>query len=477
MTESTIFKLTKVNKPSNENNPISSNVFFADPTAVEFEGRMYVYGTNDSQQYEINGGEKENGYGGINSLVCYSTADMVNWTYHGVLEVSKIATWAHCSWAPSMVKKEVNGKEKFYLYFCNSGNGVGVLTADHPAGPWKDELGHALVNNQLLGDDPVCWCFDPGVCVDDNGVGWLAFGGGAPMHPEAHGETSMYTGNCRLVKLGDDMISLASDIIKVPAVHHFEANELNFINGRYLLTYCSNYGERDQWTDDLGKPSQTCSMCYMVCEGDPLNVGDWKYGGEYLTNPNQHGYPFSNNHSHMQKFGDKYYILYQNVSLLENKGENVNGGYRSIGVDDIEVDEENGIIKSAKMTDSGVEKIRYVNAFETNSALTHHSAAGIYYKKKADGKYVVCDIDEGDYILIKNVCFGEGANQFSVLANGNGVVEIRLDSPDAMAKGRVEFETDGYEACKCELEEKINGTHDLYLVFGRSFEFDSWQFS
>ena len=33
-------------------NPISPNIFCADPTAVEYNGRLYVYGTNDQQQAE-----------------------------------------------------------------------------------------------------------------------------------------------------------------------------------------------------------------------------------------------------------------------------------------------------------------------------------------------------------------------------------------------------------------------------------------
>ena len=33
-------------------NPISPNIFCADPTAVEYNGRLYVYGTNDTQQAE-----------------------------------------------------------------------------------------------------------------------------------------------------------------------------------------------------------------------------------------------------------------------------------------------------------------------------------------------------------------------------------------------------------------------------------------
>ena len=42
---------TNIWKNTYEANPISPNVFCADPTAVEFEGRLYVYGTNDHQQY------------------------------------------------------------------------------------------------------------------------------------------------------------------------------------------------------------------------------------------------------------------------------------------------------------------------------------------------------------------------------------------------------------------------------------------
>ena len=32
-------------------NPISGSVFCADPTAIEYDGRLYVYGTNDHQQW------------------------------------------------------------------------------------------------------------------------------------------------------------------------------------------------------------------------------------------------------------------------------------------------------------------------------------------------------------------------------------------------------------------------------------------
>ena len=54
---------------------------------MEYEGRLYVYGTNDHQQYTTVGKSGKNTYEHIKSLVCFSTEDMVNWTYHGEINV------------------------------------------------------------------------------------------------------------------------------------------------------------------------------------------------------------------------------------------------------------------------------------------------------------------------------------------------------------------------------------------------------
>ena len=469
-------KTAKTDKPVGDHNPISSNVFFCDPTSVEYEGRLYVYGTNDQQEFDAKGGKGENSYGAINTLACYSTDDMVNWIYHGIIPVTKIATWAGCSWAPSIVsRKTAEGKTEFFLYFANSGNGVGVLKSDSPLGPWEDPIGHALIapSTNELASDPVCWCFDPGAVVDDNGVGWLAIGGGNPMSPT---ESARLTGNCRLVRLGEDMVSLDSEIIVVPALYHFEANELNYINGKYVLTYCSNWEARNIWPSNSEIPAPTiCSMCYMVSD-DPLNPESWVYGGEYLANPNQFGYPTSNNHSHLQKFGDKYYLLYQNVSLLENMGSSAQG-FRSIGIDYCEVDEENVAIKPASMSDKGVEQLNGFNPFEVCSATTAATTADIWYTMDGD-KAIVSGNHDGSWIMISDADFAGGATSFAATVKGKGVIEIRLDSQDGKTVGKLSFDTgDSYDTVVCELEKMISGKHDLYLVLGGEFNFDEWQFA
>ena len=91
----TMTSLTSISsKTTAEGNPLLSNIFCADPTAVEYEGRLYIYGTNDHQQYEAVGAEGSNTYEHIKSIVMISTDDMVNFTYHGTINVGEICPWA-----------------------------------------------------------------------------------------------------------------------------------------------------------------------------------------------------------------------------------------------------------------------------------------------------------------------------------------------------------------------------------------------
>lgn len=137
-----------VYKTERNANPISGSVFCADPTAVEYEGRLYVYCTNDHQQSEL---DTTNDYDQINSLVIFSTDDMVNWTYHGRIPVKEIAPWVGTSWAPSIVSRvEDDGLTHFYLYFSYNSAGVGVLTSTDPVTGWTDPLGKPLVDQQML---------------------------------------------------------------------------------------------------------------------------------------------------------------------------------------------------------------------------------------------------------------------------------------------------------------------------------------
>src|SRR6266542_6649508 len=73
---------------TNNANPLLDFIFTADPTAVEYNGRIYVYATNDHQQYEHVGKDGKNSYEHIRTLVMMSSDDMVNWTYHGLINTA-----------------------------------------------------------------------------------------------------------------------------------------------------------------------------------------------------------------------------------------------------------------------------------------------------------------------------------------------------------------------------------------------------
>jgi arabinoxylan arabinofuranohydrolase len=139
--------LTKGYKSVNDHNPCVTQKFSADPGAMEYNGRVYVYATNDGDINQARPKES-NTYAQINQINVMSTADMVNWTDHGSIDAAGrngAARWANNSWAPCAAHKKINGKEKFFLYFANSGGGIGVLTSDSPTGPWKDPIGKALI--------------------------------------------------------------------------------------------------------------------------------------------------------------------------------------------------------------------------------------------------------------------------------------------------------------------------------------------
>ena len=110
-------------------NPLIDYDYGADPFALVYDGRVYLYMTADKLQYE-DGNVIDNDYSYINKLHVISSDDMVNWTDHGFIQVAGpngVAKWANFSWAPAVACKQIDGVDKFFLYFCNSGGGIAVL--------------------------------------------------------------------------------------------------------------------------------------------------------------------------------------------------------------------------------------------------------------------------------------------------------------------------------------------------------------
>lgn len=466
-------------KPLDANNPICPYNFCADPTAVVYDGRVYLYGSNDQQEFD-EGDPNDNTYGKIKQLICISSADLINWTWHNPIKVTNVCTWAWNSWAPSIAsREEEDGKTHFYLYFCNGASGVGVMTATSPIGPWTDPVGKTFVHGSLpIGQ--VNWLFDPGVVVDENGDGWLAFGGGGPNSTG----TEAMPGNARIVKLGPDMLSFASDFIVLPAPYHFEASELNVIGGKYVYSYSSSWSARNDWASlGIDKPAPAiCSIAYMTSD-DPLNPDSWEYQGDMISGIGTYGWPGGNNHSHLQKIGDKYYMFYHMQGLSRNMG--VSGAFRSICVNEAKVDEATSTVQTINSDWKGVNPIleNVPQASERQEAEMVWNASGVKMNAASKRQTFVHKIQEGGWTAVKNVVHdGSELKSFTASLRGSGTLEVYLEKMEGEPIAVIDFASDGtkFQEYTVDTNKNFGKRRKVFFLFSNVSDnaaFDYWQFN
>ena len=464
-------------------NPLIDYDFGADPFALEYNGRVYVYMTADQFEYDQNGNIIDNTYSKINSLHVISSADLVNWTDHGFIPVAGpngVAKWANNSWAPAIAYKQIDGQDKFFLYFCNGGGGIGVLEGDSPVGPFTDPLGHALIDGSTPGTQGVPWIFDPAVMVDDDGTGYLVFGGGIPAGQDLNPQSA------RIVRLGDDMISLDCEPVMIDAPCMFEDGGIHKANGKYYYTYCSNFSGNHSAVE--GYPGYGI-ICYMVSD-DPL--GPYEYCGEILQNPSTYFGVGGNNHHAIFNFKGTSYIVYHAQTLGQAMG--IEKGYRSTHINEVEYYAD-GRIVPIQADREGISQLETMSPYQLTAGETIAWQAGIKVEacdQPGQGlsevnNRTVTDIQNGDWIAVAGLDFGDkGAASFtaSIAAQAGGAVELRVDSPDGTVVGTLTVPAgDGtYQTLTCDVT-GLTGVHNLFLVFTGDdqaenlMSLDTWQFT
>ena len=464
-------------------NPLIDYDFGADPFALEYNGRVYVYMTADQFEYDQNGNIIDNTYSKINSLHVISSADLVNWTDHGFIPVAGpngVAKWASNSWAPAIAYKQIDGQDKFFLYFCNGGGGIGVLEGDSPVGPFTDPLGHALIDGSTPGTQGVPWIFDPAVMVDDDGTGYLVFGGGIPAGQDLNPKSA------RIVRLGDDMISLDCEPVMIDAPCMFEDGGIHKANGKYYYTYCSNFSGNHSAVE--GYPGYGI-ICYMVSD-DPL--GPYEYCGEILQNPSTYFGVGGNNHHAIFNFKGTSYIVYHAQTLGQAMG--IEKGYRSTHINEVEYYAD-GRIVPIQADREGISQLETMSPYQLTAGETIAWQAGIKVEacdQPGQGlsevnNRTVTDIQNGDWIAVAGLDFGDkGAASFtaSIAAQAGGAVELRVDSPDGTVVGTLTVPAgDGtYQTLTCDVT-GLTGVHNLFLVFTGDdqaenlMSLDTWQFT
>lgn len=469
-----------VGKLPRNGNPVVSHKFGADPYALVYKNRVYLYNTHDVMEYDSEGNVKDNTYGTINTLSIISSSDLINWTDHGAIKAAGengAAKWATQSWAPAAAHKKVNGKDVFFLYFANNASGIGVLTSDSPTGPWVDPIGKPLISRDMPAAAGVTWLFDPAVLVDDDGTGYLYYGGGLP-----EGQHEM-PNTARVIQLGEDMISVVGEAKVIPAPYMFEDAGIHKYNGVYYYTYCSNFyqGVREEGSPPAGE------IAYMTSTHP---MGPWTYQGTILKNPGHFFGVSGNNHHAIFSFHDKWYIAYHAQTLAAAMG--VTKGYRSTHLNKVSFD-QNGYIHDITADLKGVEPIKTLDPFERVDAVTMAWSAGISVQPFSmnDGdiianKLVISNIHDGDWIAVANVDFDGGASSCTTWVAGfsAGEIEIRLDDANGEILGTLVVPQnavlDHWTEISTEISD-INGVHDIYFVFRgepdkEMFQLGAWQF-
>ena len=462
------------------NNPLITQDYVADPTAIEYNGRLYVFGTNDVVEFDSKGVPIDNAYN-THKLRILSTEDMVNWRDEGIIDVTELTTYAKKSWAPTICSKEIGGETKFFLYYTTGGDGIGVLEADSPTGPWKDPIGKVLIdhNTPNCSGDKVPWCFDPSVLIDDDGSAYLYFGGGpdSPSGKETKGE---HPKSARVVKLGADMVSLDGDPVEIDANWYLEDNEINKIGDTYYFSYCTN------WSVKNDPKATSCCIAYMTSK-DPMT--GWEYQGQLFANPGTVFSHYYNNHHKMVQYKNQWYLLYHST-LLEQAQYGTKKGYRSLHVDTLSW---NDGVPSATPTYESVEPLANLNPYNTVSAAEMAWNGGLTTVGAVVSgatQMVLDSVKTGDWFGVKGADFGnDGATSVSMNIAGKtteGYIEVYVDAPSTEKGGKLVAKidlkdtgsTETYAGITAKTDEAVKGVHDVYFVLrGEGYRIANWSFA
>ncbi len=426
--------------------PIVSHRYLADPSVLVTEERVYVYCSNDDES------PLQGGYN-IPNVVCVSSSDMKNWTDHGIVfDAERDTSWAKKTWAPCAIERD----GKTYLYFGNGGADIGVVKGDSPIGPFKDELGRALITHGTPGVQPAenMWLFDPGVFIDNDGQAYIYFGG--------NGDD-----NVRAAKLKKDMVTLDGEVIKMHAPNFFEAAWVWRIGDTYYFSYSTT-------------PSAAMRIDYMTSKHPTKG---FEYAGIVADQP-----PINNNNNHACefKFKGKWYHVYHNRIVAKEAG--IPGAFRrNIAIEEFSYDDD-GSIEKVVYTTEGVEQVEHVNPYERVEAEMFAAQQGIETEPCKAGGMNITDAQDGDWIKVAGVDFGEkGASKVAVSVAGvarDCRIEMRLGSPDGKRIARVKVpSTGGGQEWENVVGEVMGatGVHDLYIRFDGADEdlanLDWWQFA
>ena len=423
------------------NLPLVQTKYTADPAPFVYNDTVFLYTTHDEDNSE--------GFN-MQDWLLYTSTDMINWQDHGSVASLKDFKWYkgnNGAWAEQVIERN----DKWYMYCPIHGNGIGVLVADSPYGPFVDPIGKPLVWQREHWYD-----IDPTVIIDTDGQAY------------------MYWGNPNLyyVKLNEDMISYSGEIIQMPKIQDYQEGPWVYRrNDKYYLAFAS-----------------TCCPEGIGYAMSDKATGPWEYKGHIMD----HTVRTRGNHPGIIDYKGKSYCfgLCYDIFRLET-GRHAER--RSAIAAEMEYNADGTIKMLPYFQDCKLEQIENFNPFRKVEA--EYIAWGFGLKtmpyltaKTHRTNQVVTNIDEDEYLVVKKVDFAKGAKQFTVSAYAHmfgGTIEIRLDSKRGTLIGEVEITNtkDLYKEFTTSIDKAATGVHDLYFVFKGGdiqqrnlFNLDWWRF-
>jgi arabinoxylan arabinofuranohydrolase len=446
-------------------NPIVQTNYTSDPAPMVSNGRVYLITTHD----ENAAGQPCSAVAGYTlcQWFAYSSADMVNWTDHGVVASWKSFSWAAtAAWAPQAIPR--NGK--FYLYVpLNNTSGstvIGVGVSNNPMGPYTDAIGKPLVTAGCSGGTGD---IDPTVFIDDDGQAYLYFGRSVPGYVKLNSDMISYSGGVQCPTDSTQTFGPAPSAGGFPTQYE-EGPWIMKHAGTYFLAYAANNIPEDIAYSKASSPT-----------------GPFTYVGTIMKAT---GASFTN-HTGIIDFNGHSYFFYHNGALQKGGSvpSNGDGYHRSVCLEEFTYNAD-GSFPTIVPTTGGPKAIANLNPFVQTEAETIAWESGVQTEATSDtgGGMDVTSINNGDSIKVKNVDFGSGATSFNARVASDasgGSIELHLDSLTGTSIGTCAVSGTGgaqtWTTKTCTVS-GATGLHDLFFKFtgtGSSnlFNFNWWQFS
>ena len=406
--------------------------YTADPAPYVHGDTVYLYTTHDE--------DNADGFMMYDWLLHTST-DMVNWTSHGAvasLGDIKWSTKTNGAWAEQVIERD----GKWFMYVPIHGNGISVLVADNPYGPFKEPLNKALVWQREHWND-----IDPTVWIDDDGQAYMYWG-----NPELY-----------MIKLNKDMTSTEGSIVTYPKIKDYQEGPWVYKHGNnYYMTFAST----------------CCAEGIGYAMSDKI-TGPWTYKGDIMP----HSSRSNGNHPGIIDFKGKSYVFGLNYELWRYKSEKMGQKYqhkerRSVGLSEMKYNADGTIQKIDYWPDNGVAQLEDFDPYKRVEAETMSWGEDVRVRKSGTaGNTVITNLSEGKYTKISGVEFGDaGAESFSasvLSVKKASSITVRLDKVDGEIVGKAEFSADGLVTVP--LSGAV-GKHDVFFVFAGDFEADYWEF-